>query len=213
MNKLVSLADDPAVLRRLADDFTAFLSDWANGKSDICIAEEISSKKDEIDRHKNSTAAKRYKYDWTAAEYIYFKKLAEEPTRLGLSRRSWRLYPEVRPYAGEFLADFSIREDSYGLRIACESQWSEGANNCGRVAYAFDKLLHIKADIKIMVFEEGHETTNILNHLRNLYMNGYVEFHRRESYLLMQWQENLVRCYEWHPLDRPEVALIEQETL
>jgi hypothetical protein len=65
----------------------------------------------------------------------------------------WTLYPKAEPQKGkvfgEFLNDFSLFDERWGCRIACESEWGD----IDRVYWGFDKLRAVKADIKILIFQ------------------------------------------------------------
>ena len=192
---------------RLAKDMAAELA-LAENKG--AFVTEVEHFRRLIDRFPRATGKNRYKYQWTAAVFVYFRHLALNPTRLGFPAATWKMYPEEKPYKGEFLTDFAIWEEGYGLRIVCESQWYEGNNetNRARVASALDKLLHVRADIKVLVFEDSHETGTLMEHLRMTRMNKYLRFSDPEYYVLMQWHGDKVRSYLWCPTDENPPQLL-----
>jgi hypothetical protein len=206
------------VIQRLASDIVLFLQNWML-KTDPILCAEIEALGEEIDRFANSKNKKRYKYKWTAAIYIYFSRLAENPEKIISSpRNKWTLYPKKKPYAGEFITDFSIYEDQYGFRITCESQSHEGQKNKARIADAFAKLLHVKSDLKVLIFESPHdeensETKTLFDALRNDYLDGYMHFNAHEDYLLMQWSGDKVKCHLWRPLVSSDLILMNVGTL
>jgi hypothetical protein len=165
------------------------------------FADEVERVRLKIDRHPDSKSTIRYKFEWTAAIYVYFRHLAEVSSRLGWPIGEWTVCPPEKPYKDEFLVDFAIWESGYGLRIACESQSHEGAKNENRVTSALDKLLHVKADIKLLVFEDSHEKGRLLDRLQDIYMTNYIRFHTHENYLFLQWDHDKVKRYSWCPTD------------
>jgi hypothetical protein len=195
--------------RRLAADMSSTLLGWSRRLDQSGeFAQDVEMTRLLIDRSPESRSQNRYKYEWTAAIYVYFKHLARDPSRLGCHKNEWSVCPPEKPYKDEFLTDYAIWEAGYGLRVACESQWHEGAKNENRVASAFDKLLHVKADIKILVFEDSHKSGDLLDRLQTRYMTNYLRFRTSEEYLFLQWDHENLRQYLWRPTEeKPPVLL------
>lgn len=89
------------------------------------------------------------RFVWTTAVWRAFSEVAQS--------RGWKLYPEVKPFKGEYLLDFVLWEPNYGPRVVCESQWQHGFSGIGAIDWAFDKLRCVKGDIKILIYESGRE--------------------------------------------------------
>lgn len=194
---------------RLAEDMCNVLISWDIDKSDA-FAQNVERTRLMIDRSPNSKSPNRYKYRLTAAIYIYFKYLSKNPSRLGCSNADWKIYPEEKPYKGEFLTDFAIWESGYGLRIASESQLHERKQNQTRVESALDKLLHVRADIKVLVFEDSHENGGLLEHLHRNFLTNYLRFEAAESYLFLQLDGEKVKPYIWCPSEGLAPQLLSQ---
>jgi hypothetical protein len=199
-----SLAGTEAI-RRLGYDIVGFLTDWVEERLSPEFCEDIERLAKLIDRFSDSTKPMRYKYPWTSAIYVYFKRLAADPRIIGcVSDNDWTLYPREKPYSDEFITDFSIYEKGYGFRIACESQNYEKGKNAKRIADGFAKLLHVKSDLKVLIFESDHddsnpETTALFEGLQSDYLSGYMHFSSHEDYLFLQWSGSKVKCYLWQP--------------
>ena len=208
-----SLAGTEAI-HRLGADLTSFLKTWIDKTLSSHLCDEIELLGKVIDRSPRSLTQSRYKYVWTAAVYKYFEGLAANPTRIGITApHRWILYPTKQPYAGEFITDFSINEEHYGFRVACESQWHAGAQNCKKISDALAKLLHVKADLKVLIFESHHSEENIESRtlfetLQNNYFNGYMRFNSPEDFLLLQWSGDKVKGYLWQPFLNSELVSI-----
>ena len=198
-----SLAGTEAI-SRLGYDIVGFLTDWNEERLSTKFCDDIERIAKSIDRFSNSTKP-RYKYPWTAAIYVYFKRLAADPGMIGCASASdWTLFPREKPYSDEFITDFSIYEKQYGFRIACESQNHEKGQNAKRIIDGFAKLLHVKSDLKVLIFESDHddshpETTALFEGLQSDYLNGYMHFSSHEDYLFLQWSKSKVKCYLWRP--------------
>ena len=207
-----SLAHTDEAIKKLQRYILSFLQNWNNDPS---LRKEIKRIEVAIDRFSKSRKRKGYKYPWTAAIYACFRQLADDPQQIGhKSRHRWIIYPSERPYAGEFMTDFAIYEEGYGFRVACESQWHE-ANNTERVSDAFAKLLHVKSDLKVLIFESPHdegctETKLLFDSLHRNYLKDYMHFSAHEDYLLMQWHGSKARCYLWRPFNSKKLNLIEE---
>lgn len=127
---------------------------------------------------------------WTLAVYKALKTLAKE--------KEWTIYPEEKCYKGEYLCDFTLFEDGYGCRIACESQWSFGiGDNNAKVDWAFDKLRGVKSDIKLFIFEgsENEWTT-----IRDGYLKNSAQLSTDEAFLILHWhQDRFIKSW-WQPI-------------
>jgi hypothetical protein len=146
--------------------------------------------------------AKRYpptasgRSEWTRAVWSYFQEF-----RL---KYGWMLYPEAPPNGGkvkgEFLTDFALFDGRIGCRIACESEWG----NLGRVQWAFDKLRSVKADLKILIFQDGHANGNKLSiHFESLFKESLsmcAHHHPgHEIYLFIQFDREEANLFLWEP--------------
>jgi hypothetical protein len=126
---------------------------------------------------------------WTQAVYEVLRALAQE--------RQWKIYPEEKPYKGEYLCDFTLFEEGYGCRIACESQWSFGiGDNNAKVDWAFDKLRGVKADIKLFVFEGSDEEWP---DMRDAYLRDNAQLSVDESFLILHWKGDRFIKSWWKP--------------
>jgi hypothetical protein len=127
--------------------------------------------------------------DWTIAVHAVLKEYAQT--------ENWKIYPEERPYKGEYLCDFMLFEDGYGCRIACESQWyfRIGDNNA-KVDWAFDKLRGVKADIKLFVFEGADlEWRGICEG----YLEENAQLSVKEAFLILYWKDGDFIKSWWQP--------------
>jgi hypothetical protein len=120
---------------------------------------------------------------WTVAVYDAFNGYKN-------ARPGWRIYPETKAKEGEYLCDFMLFQERYGPRIACECQWQHSARwgpHSVKLAWSFDKLLGVKADIKVFVFEgETQEWESI----RREYLTGYALLSPDEAFLLLKFDES-----------------------
>ena len=116
----------------------------------LAIGRRMQAQLPALSEVQDSTTSGRTEY--TRAIWNYFDQLRSE------YEPPWKLYPETEPkrgkVKGEFLIDFSLFDDHLGCRIACESEWEL---DVGRIGWAFDKLMAVKADLKILVFQMKHE--------------------------------------------------------
>lgn len=115
--------------------------------------------------------------EWTRAVYDALQEVAKP--------HKWKIYPEERCYAGEYLCDFTLFEDGYGCRIACESQWANWMDRRQQdLHWAFDKLRGVKSDIKLFIFEGSaeHWQKAIDEYLLN---NAHVS--ANEAYVALHW--------------------------
>jgi len=144
-------------------------------------------------------ATKSGKKEYTSAAWAYFDKLRKE------YEPAWTLYP-VRPSPGrakgEFLTDFSLFDGRWGYRIACESEWNMTVNSVG---WAFDKLMAVKADVKILVFQAKRTADCKLPHkieerLVKDALSACGHHHPgHECYLLIQFDGSESRLFFWEP--------------
>jgi hypothetical protein len=126
---------------------------------------------------------------WTSAVYEALKKYAKQ--------KDWKIYPEEKCYKGEYLCDFTLFEEGYGCRIACESQWSFGiGDNNAKVDWAFDKLRGVKSDLKLFIFE-GSE--NEWPTIRDNYLKDYAQLSVDEAFLILHWQKDHFIKSWWQP--------------
>jgi hypothetical protein len=105
----------------------------------------------------------------------------------------WHLYPDETH--GAYLVDFMLFEDGYGARIACESEWDRAAGN---VDWDFDKLVGVKADIKVLIHQcSGSDLLGILT-ANCLVGNALIS--PDEAFVLVRFDgHKLIDPCWWHP--------------
>jgi hypothetical protein len=127
--------------------------------------------------------------EWTLAVYNALKKFAK--------KKNWKIYPPEKCYKGEYLCDFTLFEDGYGCRIACESQWSFGiGDNNSKVDWAFDKLRGVKSDIKLFIFEGSDDEWPTI---RDSYLLDNAQLSINEAFLILHWRNNQFIKSWWQP--------------
>lgn len=126
---------------------------------------------------------------WTEAVYKSLTHFCE--------RYRWSINPKERCYVGEYLCDFTLHEEGYGCRVACESQWQHwnGSHQAG-LEWAFDKLRGVKSDVKLFVFEGTEEEWQ---GVINAYLTNYAQLSPSEAYLSLRWQGNQFVTSWWKP--------------
>lgn len=126
---------------------------------------------------------------WTLAVYQFltaFKQAKGE---------SWKIFPPVKCYLGEYHCDFMLFEEGYGCRLACESQWQTFRSNADELKWAFDKLRGVKSDVKLFVFE-GPDTW--VDDIRE-YLEGYAQLDPVETFVFMRWNRDHWERSWWEP--------------
>lgn len=125
---------------------------------------------------------------WTVAVYESLKEVASE--------QGWKIFPEERCYAGEYLCDFTLFDPDYGCRIACESQWNHtgGAGHVDVLGWAFDKLRGVKSDLKLFVFEG---TDDEWLAVVAKYLDGYAQLSVGEAFLALRWNGKCFTKWRW----------------
>lgn len=139
-----------------------------------------------------------YPFTWTTAVWMAFKEIARD--------RGWKLYPEQRPFKGEFLLDFVLWETNYGPRIVCESQWQHRFNGIDAIDWAFDKLCCIKGDIKILIYEWGNEPDGSQppNDVRDVVVRSLEDLSllsNGEAFLLLNITKTQQWAHWWQPVN------------
>jgi len=136
---------------------------------------------------------------WTAA---VFKSLQEVA-----SARGWKIFPEEKPYRGEYLCDFMLFEIEYGCRIACESQWWWDTDPLHGLEWAFDKLRGVKSDLKLFIYE-GNDGD--LESLVSKYLERNAQIAKGELFLALRWSKDHFENHFWiAPLDGVQPGTIE----
>lgn len=162
------------------------------------FAERLSK---EVDGISNSHARPDGREPWTKAVWHCFEALRVE---LG---SNWSLYPKEPGKGpgrakGEYLADFLLMDETYGPRIACESELGDS----GKLDWSFDKLRGLKADIKMFIFEMDFTDTGRLpvavDEMVRVYLADHGHFLPNEHFLLVQLSSNMTRCFHWEPSTR-----------
>jgi hypothetical protein len=139
---------------------------------------------------------KTYRPVETYAIWLTFKHLADEKSRSG---PKWTLYPEDGPYSGEYLVDWALFENDYGLRIACESQWG---TNLKELEWAFDKLRGVKSDVKVLIYERKRRSDPPDQEVRKVlekYLKGYCLLSQNESFLFIEFDKGRAASYVFRP--------------
>lgn len=127
---------------------------------------------------------------WTEAVYKSFALYRER-------REGWKLYPETKAKLGEFLCDFMLFEDGYGPRVACESQWWHSwGKHADKLGWAFDKLVGVKADIKVFIYEGNEQQWAAV---KNEYLKNYALLSTAEAFLVLHWDGHRFHCSWWQP--------------
>jgi hypothetical protein len=183
----------------VAQEETAMQSRLATREDAVAIGRQLRKQLPALSKVQDSTTSGRTEY--TRAIWNYFDQLRSkyEPP--------WKLYPETEPkrgkVKGEFLIDFSLFDERLGCRIACESEWEV---DVGRIGWAFDKLMAVKADLKILVFQMKYEdgAPRLPNRLEERLvrdaLNACGHHHPgHECYLLMQFDHSESRLFFWEP--------------
>jgi hypothetical protein len=111
--------------------------------------------------------------------------------------KGWNIYPEKTCYKGEYLCDFTLFENGYGCRIACESQWLHwSGNNPTKIEWAFEKLLGVKSDIKLFIFEGAESEWPAIC---DKYLTDYAQLSVDEAFLILHWQApHFIKSW-WQP--------------
>ncbi|HZL27491.1 MAG TPA: hypothetical protein VFC39_13280 [Acidobacteriaceae bacterium] len=151
--------------------------------------------------------------EYTRAIWNYFDENFQR-------KYGWTLYPDTEPkkgrVAGEFMTDFALFDNKRGFRIACESEWGD----LDHIDWAFDKLRAVKAEIKILVFQRGHGSTDLLSEEVAKRIRPYLakcghHHAKHEFYLFIQFDGDNAKLFIWEPTeDGPfEVEQIEFDHL
>ena len=161
-------------------------------KSDVSeLAKHLSEHIPRLAEHAKSTG------EWTGAVYDAFAEYIK-------TRPGWNIYPETKAKKGEYLCDFMLFEKGYGPRMACESQWWHSprwGEHFVKLAWSFDKLRGVKADVKVFVFEgEAQDWERV----RREYLTDYAFLSPDEAFLILNLDHRSFRASWWKP-SRPGV--------
>ncbi len=126
---------------------------------------------------------------WTLAVYKFLTTFKES------KGESWKIFPAVKCYLGEYHCDFMLFEEGYGCRLACESQWQTFKSDPGELKWAFDKLRGVKSDVKLFVFEGLDTWTDDLRE----YLEGYAQLDPVETFVFMRWNHDHWERFWWKP--------------
>lgn len=138
---------------------------------------------------------------YTKAVWQCFSNLR---TQLG---EGWRLYPAsigkgAGKASGEYLVDFMLMDETFGPRIACESELGSARN----IDWALDKLRGVKSDVKILVFEDDFAQEGGLPprvaELARQYLANFGHYLSSEYFLFIQLSQNACKCFLWSPPSR-----------
>jgi hypothetical protein len=109
----------------------------------------------------------------------------------------WRIYPELKPYVGEYLCDFMLFEKGHGCRIACESQWTNvRGHHLADIEWAFEKLLGVKSDIELFIFE-GSEDDWLA--VQSKYLVNYAQLTTEKVFVLLRLEHGKFSKSWWLP--------------
>jgi hypothetical protein len=177
----------------------------ATQASSVSLAEDMSKKLPELakiytEQHGKTKSGKK---EWTNAVWQYFEDFRKT--------EGWALWPKEAPIGGrakgEFLTDFSLFDETFGFRIACESEWG----NLQCIKWAFEKLAAVKADTKVLIFERTHTEdgklpTKVEELLKERLASCGHHHPGHEVYLFIQFDHDNSRSFFWEPLQsgRPE---------
>jgi hypothetical protein len=133
---------------------------------------------------------------WTRAIWDSLKDLAV--------KHKLDLYPKDGPYKGEFLLDFVLWEPGYGPRVGIESQWQHWRLEPREaLGWAFDKLLGVKGDLKVLVFDwDGLNTDQLPREVENVLrerLSSYQMYSASEHYLFVWFEREQSEVFEWKP--------------
>ena len=150
------------------------------------LAHHLSSRIPKLAHEARSTG------HWTEAVYKAFVEYKKD---------GWKVYPETKAKKGEYLCDFMLFQDGYGPRVACESQWwhSWGEHE-KKLEWSFDKLVGVKADIKVFIYEGDQEQWETIC---KPYLADYALLSPQEAFLTMRFDKGF-HCSWWKP-SRPGV--------
>jgi hypothetical protein len=118
----------------------------------------------------------------------------------------YKLYPEEKPYKGEYLVDFCIYDGEKGPILACESQlyppFGGDAKNLEGIEWAFDKLRGVKAPNKVLIFEAEFEDTFPVS-IHSELVENYIRYYERHSvdewYVFVQLDGDESKVFCWRP--------------
>jgi len=163
----------------------------------IAIGRQMQKQLPILSELQDSTNSGRVEY--TRAIWAYFNQLRSE------QEPPWTLYPKTPPVRGkvkgEFLTDFSLFDERLGCRVACESEWGR----LDSIGWGFDKLMAVKADVKILVFQMKHGSepklpTAVKKRLAEEALADCCHHYPgHEYYLLIQFQGSESRLFFWEP--------------
>jgi len=130
---------------------------------------------------------------WTRAVKARLAELGKNKLKLLVS-------PDPLIFQGEYLLDFIWQKPApcADLLLACESEWGD----CGSVCEDFEKLMHVKAPLKLMIFCAGdHEKdfSKIRKGIESKYMAEFTQHLEGEKYILLEFtaQPQGVHGYEF----------------
>lgn len=157
----------------------------------VALAKALPSRIREIVRSDPSIP-----FVWTTAVWRAFKEVADE--------NGWVLYPQSRPFKGEFLLDFVLWEPDYGPRIVCESQWQHRFSGIAAIDWAFDKLRCVKGDIKVLIYEWGEEPNgsqppSAVSGVVVPYLREMALLTAGEAFLLLNVNDTQQWAHWWQP--------------
>jgi hypothetical protein len=117
---------------------------------------------------------------WTRAVKARLVKLAKKHGLL--------VSPDPSIFQGEYLLDVIWQKPApcADLLLACESEWGD----CGSVWEDFEKLMHVKASLKLMIFCTGdHEKdfSKIRKGIESKYMAEFTQHLEGETYILLEF--------------------------
>jgi hypothetical protein len=135
--------------------------------------------------------------DWTSALWQILKDIAR--------KNHLQLHPKDRPYKGEYLVDFVLFDGGRGPIFACESQlwfWRRDIKgHLSDIDWAFDKLMGVKSNVKMLLFEYEFESDGRLPKRLSSKFEAYLLSYERhvigEHYLFVQVSGGDSRVFEW----------------
>ncbi|MFZ0521620.1 MAG: hypothetical protein WAL95_11390 [Candidatus Acidiferrales bacterium] len=128
--------------------------------------------------------------EWTRVHYKAFEKLGRESG-----------FEICRSGTGGYLLDLIwYSQSSHEIALGLEMEWGTETST-ELVSYDFEKLLHIKAPLKVMIFQtRNHDVQSapIRRKLETEYMAKFSKHMSKEQYLLVEFTApwNKAYCYE-----------------
>ena len=95
------------------------------------------------------------------------------------------IFPNDRK--GEFLVDFLLHKEGYGAVLAVESEWG---THISEIIEDFEKLIHVKAPYKLMIFNSARSDakTEVIKAAFGSEMRKYSQYCSGEQYIFVEFK-------------------------